>query len=202
MRIKIALTFIILFLASCENGPQEFQSLEELKRFVLDENNGLSVTKSTGNHSLKLIYKPTDEVVHQLIPDKSFAAPAVDSLRNYYGRFLYFNVYLSKNNTNLTKNAATMEEHSRLIHELSFNLGKYVYLTTAEKDTVPLKDHFTPRLYGMGSESQFLLVFDKPDLASTEYLKIHFTGFFSEDIRIETKNLANEPRITAGKNKI
>lgn len=184
----------ILLMTHCESDITEFNTMGDLIKYVLDENNGFKITKDNQNQKLSVIYKPTDEVILQMIENEKKLTPGeLDSLRNQYKKYIYFNVYVSKNSKSLTGNTNSLEEHGKLINHLAFNLKESVYAITSANDTLPLKDYLFPRLYGYGNDSQFLLVFNRPEYSNLDWIKIKFKDIIKEEIVFDTKKLMKEP---------
>src|SRR6187402_2795980 len=94
--VKSSLLFLfsLLILSSC---TKSFESPEEMHVYLQEEDNGYNYKKTVAGVDYVLQYRPTDLLVQQELGDKTDAAQ-IENLRKRYGKYMYFNLSMSKNN--------------------------------------------------------------------------------------------------------
>ncbi|MGS2765196.1 hypothetical protein [Sinomicrobium sp. M5D2P9] len=189
--------FLCLF-AACQT--REFDTEEELLTYIRDAENGFLQQKSVNNVEFSLLYKPTDLMVKQELIQKSTQG-VIDSLREKYGRYMYFVLSMSRNKQELLSHAAgNRSRFGAMVNELSFHIDRKVHCYTPEKDTLPMADFIYPRMYGMSRSTDILLVYprDKKYLAG-EYLDITVEdlGFYTGEVkfRMLTNTIISDPKL-------
>ncbi|RDY61985.1 hypothetical protein DX873_00920 [Flagellimonas nanhaiensis] len=194
-----AMTIALLCsVASCK--PNTFDSVSKLWSHVKDEENGYHHQKMVGNVIYTLTYRPTDILVKQALGD-NYTEFKVDSLRNKYGDYLYFNLSMSANDQELLNSKASdRNAFGAMVNQLAFGMAEKVHLIGQKRDTIPMADYSYPRMYGMSNSTNMLLVYPKdPRLLKGEFF--HFTiedlGFSTGEVgfKIPTKSLTNEPKL-------
>ena len=199
---KYRYTYLILLFSviSMSCGQKRFDSEKELWTYVKTPENGYYHEKEIGQVKYTLTYRPTDILVRQELP-KEFTEQMVDSLRKKYGEYLYFNLSMSANNRELLSNrVGSKGTYSAMVNELTFGMGDKVHLISQTRDTIGLLDYVYPRMYGMGRNTDILLVYPKGDnFLKEEYflLTIEDLGFATGEVtfKIDTKTLSKEPRL-------
>ena len=72
-----------------------------------------------------------------------------------------FSIGLISNQNITTYNLRNQEEYTRLLGELTYNMGRDVYLVVENKDTVRSITYNYSNDYGTGKDARFLFVFPK-----------------------------------------
>lgn len=191
----LALAFI---LTSCQQ--KTFDTQEELMAYVTNLENGYTQKKSVNGIDFSITYRPTDLVVNQMARGK-MSNKQIDSLRNKFEEYLYFNISLSKQNQEILANQKGGKiNFSAMVNQLAFGMGEKVHLFNQKKDTVELIDYVYPRLYGMGGSSNILFVYPRKSILLEDEF-IHFTiedlGLKTGEVsfKIPTGPLKKEPRL-------
>ncbi|WP_350284670.1 hypothetical protein [uncultured Croceitalea sp.] len=180
---------------------KKFSSEKELWTYIKNPENGYHLEKTMGHIKYALTYRPTDVLVKQSLTD-DFDQMAIDSLRQIYGDYLYFNLSMSANDQELLNSkAADRAAFGTMVNQLAFGMDNKVHLITKSRDTIPLADYIYPRMYGMANSTNLLLVYPKDKAALNEDY-FHFTiedlGFATGEVgfKVPTKPIVQEPQLT------
>jgi hypothetical protein len=186
-----------LFALSCS---KDYLTEKELKKYILEEKNGLRKSVQHGDYTVDAIYRPNDLLILQEIGNSQPDSSALTKLSSKYSDHYYFILNLSKNGKEAV-NPASMpyEEFSDVLQNVSFRMNELVNITTARQDTIALADFIYNRTFGMGSSSEILLVFDKKKATDTDWVQINLAelglGIGSQNFRFEKEKLDEVPRI-------
>lgn len=194
---KLFLFLLLLLISSC---TQTFETAEEMNDYIKEEDNGYNYKKTIAGVDYVLQYRPTDLLVKQeLGEDKN--PVLVDKLRKHYGKYLYFNLSMSKNDQELLNGVAQDKaKFGQMVNELAFGMEEKLHLYTSTKDTLALADFIYPRMYGMSNSTSIMIVYPR----DPKYLKQEYLNFVVEDLgldtgdikfKIDTKALTNEPQL-------
>ncbi|HEX8562834.1 MAG TPA: hypothetical protein VF676_07640 [Flavobacterium sp.] len=188
-----------LVLSSC--GGKSFESADELKSFINDEDNGYKYIAVVNGVEYSLLYKPTDLLVLQDVGTERVDNEKVRLLRQKYGRYMYFTLSMSINDTELLSQVAQdKSKFGRMLNDLAFQMDQKVHLYTKFKDTVPMTDFIYPRMFGASKSTNILIVYPrKSDILREDYLNfsIEDLGFNTGEVKFKVRNEAvlNEPQI-------
>ncbi|MEM7552004.1 MAG: hypothetical protein AAF363_20140 [Bacteroidota bacterium] len=196
--------FLILLLGilSCE-GDSSVSSEKDLQAYVLEEDHGLIKSEQFGNTNISVTYRPTDLLVSQELGNE-ISEEQIKELRNKYGNYHYFILGLSSGDKEvLYGGGLDYGRFSDLVQQLSFRMGSYVNLTTSTQDTIPLADYVFPRTYGIGSETNLLMVFNAEKTKNTDWLQFNLNefgmGLGNQRFRFRKEDLENIPTIDFNK---
>lgn len=174
---------LILLFYSC--GSKEFNSEEALWSHVKNPKNGYMQEKSVNRVDFTLLYKPTDLIVAQEIVAKDATQKEIDSLRNKYGLYAYFNLSMSKGNQELLNNlVGDRNQFGEMVNTLAFGMEDKIHLYTSKKDTIPMMDYVYPRMYGLSKNTSLLLVYPKEEIEDSQEINMSIKdlGFGTGDI--------------------
>ena len=73
-----------------------------IKEYINKEENDYIYKKSVNGVDYSLLYRPTDLLVKQELPE-NYVTKDVDSLRAKYSKYLYFNLSMSKNDDHIVR---------------------------------------------------------------------------------------------------
>lgn len=192
--------FLLLFfsLFSCTNNS--FDSIEELYKYIDDQDNGYKYTKTVNGVVYTLTYRPTDLVVNQELNQKR-DEKQVETLRNQYAKYMYFTLSMSYDNKELLNSVAgDKAKFGQMVNELAFGMEEKVNIFTPDKDTLTMADFIYPRMYGMSNSTSVLIVYPRDE----KYLKSDFLNFTIEDLgfytgevrfKLKTKAIIKEPQL-------
>ncbi|HRE76421.1 MAG TPA: hypothetical protein PLL09_01220 [Flavobacterium sp.] len=197
--IKNSICFIALaFLTfSCSTS---FDSEQEMMDYIAEEENGYRYFKNVNGVDYILQYRPTDLLVKQEMGEK-VNKELVDSLRDKYGKYLYFNLSMSLNNQELLTNVANDKaKFGQMVNDLAFGMEEKVHLITPVKDTIAMTDFIYPRMYGMSNSTTIMLVYpNDKKMFDQDYLNftIQDLGFYTGEvtIKINPKKIKNQPTL-------
>ncbi|NER12984.1 hypothetical protein GWK08_06005 [Leptobacterium flavescens] len=196
---------LILGLISFISCTQKsFDTEEALWAHLKEEPNGYVQHKTINGIDFTLTYRPTDLLVKQEL-GKDINEKRVDSLREKYGEYLYFNLSMSRNNQELL--SSTAHDRNRfglLVNQLAFGMTNKVHLYTPKRDTIALLDYIYPRMYGMSNRTSMLLVYPKEEqLMKQDHinLSIEDIGLFTGEVtfKIPLDPLKDEPKLNFNK---
>ncbi|MBL0684181.1 hypothetical protein JJQ60_11685 [Aquimarina mytili] len=188
---------VVLIIQSC--STKTFDTSEELMSYIQQPEHGYLHTKTVNGVDFSVLYKPTDLLVDQELTDEEVSI--VDSLRDQYGKYLYFTLSMSKNNQELLSNVAgNKQQFGAMVNELAFGMEQKVHLYTPQKDTIAMADYIYPRMYGMSRATTMLFVYPREEnIENKEYLNITIEdlGFYTGEVKfkIPTEIINNEPKI-------
>ncbi len=188
----------LLVLTSC--GQKEFDTEEALWEYLKDESNGYQFTKTINGVDFSLIYRPTDLLVKQELNDSN-NAEQIAKLRDKYGKYMYFNLSMSKESQELLSTApGNQQEFGAMVNQLAFGMGEKVHLYTQKKDTIALADYVYPRMYGMSQSTTMMFVYPKDEnKIKGEYLNltIEDLGLMTGEVKfkIPIDPLKDEPHL-------
>lgn len=191
----VLLSFILL--VGC--GSTSFESKEDLWVYLLEDEHGFHQKKEVNTLTYELTYKPTDLLVAQEL-NEAYTSNEVETLREKYGDYLYFNLSISSNGKELLSQSPNRESFGEMVNQLSFGMADKLNLITEKRDTIPLQDYAYPRLYGMGNSTDLLLVYEyDPKMENQEFIRLTIKdlGFGTGEVafKIPTKSFKEQPQL-------
>ena len=190
VRSSLLSLLLALIITSC---TKTFDTQEEMNDYVKDEDNGYNYKKTIVGVDYVLQYRPTDLLVKQELGDKADASQ-VDKLRQKYGKYLYFNLSMSKNNQELLNGVARDKaKFGQMVNDLAFGMEEKVHVYTPEKDTLAMADFIYPRMYGMSNATSILIVYPRDD----KYLNQDHLNFVIQDLGLDTGDIKFKLNIKA-----
>lgn len=199
MRI-IVLFFTYMLFLSC--SQKKFDSKERLLEYLQNEDNDYIQKKTVNGVNFSLMYRPTDLVVLQELGSDGDVYK-IDNLRKKYNAYVYFNLSMSKNETEILSLVANDKQKFGLfVNQFSFNMDQKINLITESKDTLEMVDYIYPRMYGTSKSTTFLFVFERNKLnLNSEYLKFNIKDLNIQtgevNFKIPLKIFKDEPRLFA-----
>lgn len=194
---RLLSTVYCLVTTSCTQ--KTFNTETALLEYVKEEANGYTQYKTVNGVDYTLTYRPTDMLVKQEIGGNKNVS--VDSLRDKYNKYMYFNLSMSKNNQELLSVAPNnRNEFGAMVNQLAFGMNEKVHMYTPEKDTLEMVDFIYPRMYGMSRATTIMFVYPR-DKESMKETYLNFTvedlGLYTGEVKfkINTENINNEPRL-------
>lgn len=199
MKLKNSLVLLLftILISSCGNS---FDSQEEMIAFITDEDNGYQYKKTVNGVDYTLQYRPTDLLVKQELSEK-YTDKQVEDLRAQYGKYLYFNLSMSKNNQELLNGLARDKERfGQMVNDLAFGMEEKVHLFTPKKDTLAMADFIYPRMYGMTDATTLMIVYPRDE----KFMEEDYLNFTIEDLgmdtgeikfKVKTSEMKNEPQL-------
>ena len=155
-RIKI---FCLLLLLSACSKKEVVNSEQELRQYVLDDENGLWQIKDIEQLKISLRYRPQDLLVLQEIDDEKFDENTVQEKKNKYGQYQYFVLSFSQDEQGMLYAQKNQKDFSSVLQILSFRLGEFVY-GVVDGEEIPLADYQFSRLYNKSGETSVLIAFE------------------------------------------
>lgn len=204
--MKTGSYFIILFIILCSCHQKRFDTEQALWNYIKEESHGYIQHKAVNGVDFTLTHLPTDLLVKRELGNESTEAD-IDSLRKKYGKYMYFNLSMAKNNRELLSNVAgNREQFGSMVNRLSFGMENKVHLYTSKRDTILLADYLYPRMYGMSGGTTLLFIYPRDEKSlQEEYLNftIEDIGLHTGEVRFKlpTPPIKNEPGLHLGKNK-
>jgi len=152
---------------------------EDLQTYAQDEDHGLLQKDSVHGLVIEVMNRPSGLLVAQELRNESALTDSlVKSVKDQYAKNLYFNLTLSVKDQDPLLHSGSMSTFSSLLQTMAFQMDKYVFLTTSNKDTIPVGDFVYPRLYGMGRGSTVLFAFAGEELSKEkEWVEFHLMEF-------------------------
>ena len=191
------ITFI--FCGACSQ-PQ-YLTEEDLKAFIRHEDRGLKMSRESNGYEVGVMFRPIDLLMLQETGGQTeVPGPELKRLLNKYKNQYYFILSLSRNNGEaLYQAGGGMGRFSDLVQTLSFRMGSFVHLTTAENDTISVADYVYPRTYGMGEATHLMFAFDKTKARGKDWIQFNLRefglGLGNQNFRFKTRDLEKVPGI-------
>ncbi|MEL7145778.1 MAG: hypothetical protein AAFO69_05385 [Bacteroidota bacterium] len=187
---------MVVMLWSCTTLPENEQ---ELQTYVADPSNGVSKQKQSGGLDFTVTFRPTDLLVAQTL-DGDLEAAKVSSLRKQYGSYAYFVLEMKAEGRDVLYGTAADQAHfNEALQTLSFRMGDYVTLTTANRDTIPVADYTYARTFGMARQTSLLFAFNKEQFQGQEWVSFNLNEFGlragDQRFRFKVSDLESVPHI-------
>jgi hypothetical protein len=195
MRIA-AQIFLLVFLAAC-GQKQLTLSQEELMKYVLNPENGLSTTIDKEGVKLQVHYRPKDLIVLQNLTQSSKAE--IDSIRNSLSEYDYFILGLSRDGREIeTAYAGDQAKYTSVVQYLGAGVSENIHLIN-ERDTVALYEALYIPHYGSSNMTSILLIFKGGVVKDDDRIKIVFDdpvfGTGKTEFDFEVNKLTRAPNI-------
>lgn len=195
--VDFAVILVLLVLCAACAKPEAI-SAEVLSDFVWNHD-GLNQANEVNEYSVRVVYRPTDLVVHQELSTGTFDSAKVSELRTRYGDYYYFVVSFSHDDGEVLNGDYGVASFRRLVETLAFRMSEYAVLVTSDRQTIALGDFMLDRTYGLSSSSNMLLVFDREKAAAADWVElvIQDVGLQTGTLRFRflKEHLDNTPQI-------
>jgi len=172
-KFVLAISAVLVFLIGC-GGKKENMTGDELRRYLNDKDNGLVKDELVNGIKVRLQYQPSSLLVQQeLAQIQAKSNQVVDSLERKYSSAYYFIMKLSKDGKEAIRQLGSFNRYSDMVSVLSFEMARFVNLTTPERDTIPLSDYLFEQTYGISDGNSLLLSFKKVKLRDSKVIDIN-----------------------------
>lgn len=192
----LCVTILCIALGSCH--PKEM-SVEELKLFLVDQDNGLQHSAEADGTKVFVTFRPIDLLIDQEVDGASVDKKTLISLRKKYSDFYYFILSVTKSDEEVLHLTGDMGKYSQLVETMSFRMQDYVTLTTASQDTIPVGDFMMNRTYGLGSSTDILFSFDKKKTLDDGWVQFNLDefgfGLGNKRFRFAISDMENAPNV-------
>ena len=182
-------------LFGCQHQPR---TPEELAEYARQPEHGLVQQRQVGDVDIRVQYRPTDLLVAQEL-NGSTDQKQIAVLREKYDRYAYFILSFSQDNKGALYQQANHERFSETLQNLAFRMDRFVQVTSARQDTIPLLDSAFPRLYGHGSNTPVMLVFDRAKFPDRGPVRLTVAdvglGTGRQQFVFDARNLRQAPRV-------
>jgi hypothetical protein len=138
--------------------------------------------------------------VAQEIGSKDATSQEIDSLRNKYNKYAYFNLSMSKSNQEILNSVAgDRNQFGAMLSTLAFGMENKIHMYSNKRDTISMLDYVYPRMYGMSKSTSLLLVYSSEELE--KYTQLNFAiedlGFSTGEVRFlyNVKTLFKEQKL-------
>jgi hypothetical protein len=192
----VSVSFLIILLGLVCSCAQKKVGERELVQYINDPGNGVCHAIEKGDIKYKLTYRPTDLIALQNFSNRtSITDSSFNVAKKHYDDYLYFILSISRNGKDYLDPSPSLASDLNI---LAFNLGDYILMVEGDRDTIPLADFHTPRLYGISKQTQILLVFNKPSNIRNQirvHLKSIGEGTTPIDFVIKKSDLDRLPQL-------
>ncbi len=188
-----------MLVTSC--NANSFDNETQMFAYLRNESNGYTQHKTINGVDFTLMYRPTDVLVKQELGNIVADAKEINELRSKYGKYMYFNISMSKNSQELLSVAPkNRNEFGAMVNQLAFGMQDKVHLFTETKDTLEMADFIYPRMYGMSKATTIMFVYPRDEKKLTEgYLNVTIEdlGLFTGEVKfkIPIDKLIKEPQL-------
>ncbi len=195
-----SLISIVIGFISCSNSTATFGRRDLMISHLKNEENGYSHHKEINGIKINLIYWPTDLLVQQDLPE-NYTSKDIAKSRKKYEERLYFILSFSINQQEIINSfEGNQREFGEWVNQISFGMEEQVRLVTKNRDTVVLTDYIYPRMYGMSSSTDLLLVYPRADiLAGGDSFKVILNdknlGLREVEVELQTAPIKKQPRL-------
>ncbi|WP_205511073.1 hypothetical protein [Longitalea arenae] len=186
-------------LCACSGTPKTM-SRAELVKFIGNKEHGLSQEQEVNGIKVQVSYRPSALLAAQELGNGQLPPPAViDSIESKYKKNYYFLLKYSKDGREAIRQLGDFSRYSDMVQVLSFQMPRFVNVTTAAKDTVPLRDYLFDQTYGMSDGNTVLLCFEKAQLQNKKDIEINVAecGFGTGNLKFhfEEKDIKKVPAL-------
>ncbi|MBO9660635.1 MAG: hypothetical protein J7527_17570 [Chitinophagaceae bacterium] len=210
--MRTALTFIRIFfylivlnlaLQSC-TGEKQPVSRTEMVKYIRAKKNGLTVEQEVNGVTVQLSYQPTSLLIaREMNPGDAIDSSKVKELTAKYSGRDYFLLKFSKDGKEAIRQLGSFSNYSGMVQVLSFQMNRFVNLTTPQKDTVELGDYFFDQTFGMNDGNTLLLSFDREKTRSSRSVEVNIgeCGFGTGAIKfvLKRKDMEQVPELDYSK---
>ncbi len=169
----IAFGCLVLTIVACDQ-TRKVVSKAELTSYISNPDNGLLQKQEANGFTVEMRYQPSSFLVSQfLAADTTFSQKQKDSLELHYNGNYYFLLKYSKNGQEAIRQLGDFSRYSEMVQVLSFQMQRFVNMTTPEKDTVDLKDYLFDQTYGLNDGNTVLLCFGREALKEKKEIDVN-----------------------------
>jgi hypothetical protein len=163
----------VLLLCACSSYRKQMSRVE-LISYINDKDNGLVKEQESNGVQVKLSFEPSSLLAAQQLSAMPAASKVViDSTQKKYTANYYFLLKFSKGGKEAIRQLGSFSRYSDMVQVLSFQMHRFINLTTPQKDTIALADYLFDQTYGMSDGNTILLCFDRTKLIGKDQLHIN-----------------------------
>ena len=187
---------IACVLLSCQK--QKMVSQEELKKYILDPENGLIVKAKKNDVDIEALYRPNALVIAQQIDGVTDKAERTKVIKNF-DSLTYFVIKLSRNGQEIENGYVfDPDKFLKVANYLASGVAQNIYLTTST-DTIPALDAVYTRMFGAATATTVMAIFDADVRELTGTLQLHLDdtelGLGLNEFEFDTNNIKNAPTL-------
>ncbi len=202
MRYQIMFSLLIggiTMLCACSGSPKAMSRVELIK-FLGDKDHGLSQEQEVNGIQVKVSYQPSSLLAAQELNNERLpAASVIDSVEKKYKKNYYFLLKFTKDGREAIRQLGDFSRYSDMVQVLSFQMARFVNVTTPAKDTVSLTDFLFDQTYGMSDGNTVLLCFDKEKLQNKKEIEVNIAecGFGTGSLKFhfDQKDIERVPSL-------
>jgi|GEM_PF-886771 len=172
-RFTFFLFAIMIVLFSC-NHHRVTLGRTALRKYISDPKNGLLKEKSVNGVTVRVSYQPVGFMVcRELDGSEKDNTKKASELEKKYERNYYFLLTYSKEGNEAIRQLGSFSRYSEMVQVFSFEMQKYVNITTALNDTIPLSDYLFNQTYGLDDGNTILLSFQKEPVHASKWIDVN-----------------------------
>lgn len=194
--MRYFLIYLLLASLFACSGRKKSVTHHELISYINDEDNGLVINEYIDELLISVRYRPLALMVYQELEGTDFSQKEIDDLVRKYGKHKYFVLSLSRDNQEALHQT---NAYSKLVETLSFKMSEFVFLTTSNRDTIPISDYTLDRTFGMNRTTDLIFAFDNEKIKNTDWVQFNLNEFGlvsgNQRFRFMTKDLDLAPQI-------
>lgn len=204
VRARMAIAMVAVYLLTGCSGRQRVIAKRDLLKFINDPKHGLVRQQEVNGLTVRVSYEPSSLLVSQELArgGKSDSA-TIRALTEKYGKYCYFVMEFSRDGKEAIRQAGSFSQYSNMVQVLSFQMGQFINLTTAVRDTVDLADYAFEQTYGMSKANTLLLSFPREKINKADVFEVNLAecGFGVGSLRFPFKrsDLMETPDLDYGK---
>lgn len=199
MTAKLNKCFVLLLLmatVACHKSSKQQYGQEDYIAGLKSETANV-LTKTIGDVTYNLIYKPADYVM--LMENKNLNKELFDSIKGDYRKMEYYTLELVISNFNdeiLKYKTGSPEEYNQKVDYYSFRFQQDVF-EVIEKDTLRCMSYHFERNYGISPKIRFNLAFaaSVSEADRTVYINDRYLGTGPVKMTFSKKDLDNLPEL-------
>lgn len=158
------------------------QSEEQIQQYMHTPSNGLIQEDSINGIKISVQNKPVALIVAQELRGAEVVNDSIqEAVQKQFADNLYFNLNLSIGDKDPLLYSGNLSNFSSMLQTMAFQMDQFVFLTTSDKDTIPVADFIYPRMYGMGAGSSIMFAFSKEKIKARghdpEKISFHLLDF-------------------------
>lgn len=177
--MRVTLLHIVTILLFILSACQRTVGKAELLSYLNDPANKLVVADSSLGFSYSVYFKPTDLIAAGYLnrPDPHID---IDSLRKAHKDYLYFNLCVSYQGTDLFARQIPRVDFGELQKRVSFGMEPYITLKDNVGKQYNLVNYSYARLYAMTTSTNIMLVFKNDASKTPQHYELTVKDFVTE----------------------
>jgi hypothetical protein len=165
----------VVILSGCQ--PSEFGSADEMRSYIAEPANKLFHKTKKQGYNITVTYRPADLLIQQELGDFPTEYTRLSMLQKKYDGYYGFILSIEPVGVYPEHLAANGKPFNDVVQTLSQHMSDYVFLMTADQDTISVGEYMPSRTFGLSKGTDMLIVFNKEKSKNIESFKFNLNEF-------------------------